>query len=75
MEKGRKTTSGKHGYDVNVVPEMKAVFYAEGSMFKQNLEIDEFRNVNVYPLIAHLLGLKIQHKIDGDFKVLKPILK
>ncbi len=75
LEKGRKTTSGKHGYDVNVVPEMKAVFYAEGSMFKQNLEIDEFRNVNVYPLIAHLLGLKIQHKIDGDFKVLKPILK
>ena len=74
LEKGRKTTSGKHGYNVNKVPEMKAVFYAQGPMFKNGLIIEEFRNVNIYPLLAYILGLKIDHDIDGKLKILNPIL-
>ena len=38
---------------------------------KTNLEIDEFQNVSVYPLIAEILGLKISEPIDGKFSEVK----
>ncbi|AYZ13840.1 ectonucleotide pyrophosphatase/phosphodiesterase [Chryseobacterium arthrosphaerae] len=75
LEKGKKTSVGKHGYDPRIVPEMKATFYAWGPEFKNNMVIDEFANVNVYPLVAEILGLKIDHPVDGKLKVLKEILK
>lgn len=75
LEKNQKTSLGKHGYDPKQVPEMKATFFAWGSAFKNALKIDEFENVNVYPLVAEILGLKIEEMIDGKLKVLKPILK
>ncbi|WP_313099442.1 ectonucleotide pyrophosphatase/phosphodiesterase [Epilithonimonas sp.] len=75
LEKGRKTSVGKHGYNPKIVPEMKATFFAWGPEFKNNLLIDEFENINVYPLVAEILDLKINDKIDGKLKVLKPILK
>lgn len=75
LEKNQKTSSGKHGYDPQLVPEMKATFFAWGSAFKNNLIIDEFSNVNVYPLVAEILGLKPENKIDGKLKVLKETLK
>lgn len=70
-----RTSPGKHGYNVEKVPEMKAIFYAWGPAFKENLEIAEFQNIHVYPMIAKILGLDVKHKIDGNLKVLKPILK
>lgn len=75
LEKGKKTSVGKHGYNPRTVPEMKATFYAWGPEFKNNLEIDEFANINVYPLVAEVLGLKIDQPIDGKLKVLGKILK
>ncbi|MBQ0151314.1 MAG: alkaline phosphatase family protein, partial [Chryseobacterium sp.] len=33
LEKGKKTSIGKHGYDPKIVPEMKATFYAWGPVF------------------------------------------
>lgn len=75
VEKGKTTSDGKHGYNPFTTPEMKATFFAWGNNFKQNLKIDEFRNVNVYPLVAEILGLKINEKIDGDIKVLEKVLK
>lgn len=75
LEKGRKTSVGKHGYDPRAVPEMKATFFAWGPAFKNDLIIDEFDNINVYPLVADILGLKIDEKIDGKLKVLKSTLK
>jgi hypothetical protein len=75
LEKGRKTSVGKHGYDPRVVPEMKATFFAWGPAFKNDLVINEFENINVYPLIAEILGLKINENIDGKFRVLKETLK
>ena len=38
-------------------------------------EIKAFENVNVYPLIAEILGLHYAEKIDSNLKILKPILK
>jgi hypothetical protein len=54
---------------------MQATFYAWGPAFKQTYEIGGFENIHVYPLIAEILGLKIEQKIDGKLKVLKKILK
>ena len=75
LEKNQKTSVGKHGYDPMLVPEMKATFFAWGPEFKNNFVVDEFSNVNVYPLVAKLLGLKTENKIDGKLKVLKETLK
>ena len=75
LEKGKSTSAGKHGYNPRKTPEMKAVFYAWGDFFKNNLEISEFSNVNVYPLVAEILGLKVYQPIDGSPKTAKKVLK
>lgn len=75
LEKGKKTSVGKHGYNPKMVPEMKAAFYAWGPEFKSNMVIHEFANVNVYPLVTEILGLKTDQPVDGKLKVLKRILK
>lgn len=71
---GRKISYGEHGFD-NYLPEMQATFYAWGPAFKPHYEIGNFANIDIYPLIAHVLGLQIDSKIDGKFDVLKGILK
>ena len=72
---GRKTSPGKHGFD-NHLTDMRASFMAWGPAFKEGLRIDGFENVNVYPLIAHILGLKYDEGvIDGKLDVLKNTLK
>ncbi len=63
-----------HGFDP-AAESMHATFYAWGPAFKENLRIREFENIHIYPLIAALLKLKITEPIDGDLKVLRPILK
>ena len=70
-----KTSKGKHGFD-NHLPSMRASFMAWGPAFKKGITIDGFENVNVYPLVAQILGLQYDAtKIDGKLKVLAPILK
>ena len=71
----RKTTPGKHGFDNHTV-DMRATFMAWGPAFKSGLQINDFENVNVYPLVAKILGLQIDEKqIDGKLEVLKNTLK
>ncbi|MBP5999360.1 MAG: alkaline phosphatase family protein [Sediminibacterium sp.] len=71
----RKPTPGKHGFD-NKEVDMRASFMAWGPAFKKGLMIEGFENVHVYPLVAKILGLKVdENKIDGKIKVLSPILK
>ena len=65
---------GAHGFD-NRLPEMQATFYAWGPAFKQHKQIRNFENIDIYPLITHILGLYIDTHIDGNFNVLKNILK
>jgi predicted AlkP superfamily pyrophosphatase or phosphodiesterase len=67
------TDPGQHGYDSQIVPEMKAIFYAAGPDIRAGVTVKPFENVNVYPLIAKILGLRTG-KIDGKLRVLKPIL-
>lgn len=75
VDVGRKTSIGKHGFDPHEIPEMKATYIAWGPAFKTSKEIRPFSNVNVYPLIAHILNLNITQPIDGKFKKLKKTLK
>lgn len=71
----RKTTIGKHGFD-NHHPDMRATFMAWGPAFKSGLYIDDFENVNVYPIVAKILELDYdENSIDGKLSVLKQILK
>jgi len=71
----RKPGVGYHGFDPIQVKDMHATFMAWGPAFKSDLKIPTFENVNVYPLIAQLLGLKITEPVDGKISVLKNILK
>lgn len=71
---GKKVTPGKHGFDP-ALKDMHAVFYAWGPAFKKHYTIESFENIHIYPLLAHILGLKYQFKIDGKAEVLKEILK
>lgn len=72
--KGRRMSPGKHGFD-NSLHEMQATFYAWGPAFKQNMKINPFNNIHVYPLVARILGLTITEKIDGSITELQQILK
>ena len=66
---------GNHGFDPYFT-DMHATFYAWGPAFKQHLKIKAFENVNIYPLIATILGLNFnEENIDGKISELKPVLK
>jgi predicted AlkP superfamily pyrophosphatase or phosphodiesterase len=71
----RKPGAGYHGFQPLKVKDMHATFLAWGPAFKSNRKIPAFENVNVYPLIAQILGLEIMEKIDGKKKMLKKVLR
>jgi predicted AlkP superfamily pyrophosphatase or phosphodiesterase len=71
---GQNEPKGMHGYDAARMPEMRGIFYAAGPDLKTGLVVDEFQNIHIYPLIAHILGLALPSGIDGKFSALAPIL-
>lgn len=75
LEKGKNTSAGKHGYSPYEVSEMKATFIAFGPAFRQNKKVNVFQNVNIYPVVAEILNLKITEPIDGTQKTAKEVLK
>lgn len=70
---GIRPVIGQHGFDP-AISDMHAIFYAWGPQFKSGLKIPGFENVNIYPLIAKILGLTYIENIDGNEKVLAPVL-
>jgi predicted AlkP superfamily pyrophosphatase or phosphodiesterase len=72
-KKKGKLSLGEHGYD-NASPLMQALFVAHGPAFRQNATVASFPNVDVYPLMAHLLDLPAAAN-DGDYQVVKGMLK
>jgi predicted AlkP superfamily pyrophosphatase or phosphodiesterase len=76
---GRGAPVGMHGFDVTRMPEMKALFVAAGPDIRPGVALEPFENVNVYPLIAKILGLDITSlktgPIDGKLGSLEGILK
>ncbi|HWL29536.1 MAG TPA: ectonucleotide pyrophosphatase/phosphodiesterase [Burkholderiaceae bacterium] len=65
---------GVHGYDPTV-PEMQAIFYAWGPDIRAGTRVPAFENVDVFPLVIHLLGLPEANGIDGRLEPLLPLLK
>ena len=67
------TEKGTHGYD-NADRDMHAIFYAAGPAFKKDFKANTFPNVDVYPLMAKILGLKPAPN-DGNLKGVEDMLK
>lgn len=74
------SSRGRHGYDCTE-PEMMVAFRAIGPDFKKGYEApftpgekSAFRNIDLYPLLCELLGIK-PAPVDGDLNRIKKILK
>jgi predicted AlkP superfamily pyrophosphatase or phosphodiesterase len=65
---------GAHGFDPRTMPEMKAIFFAAGPDIASGVQLKPFENVNLYPLIAEILGLT-PPETDGSLDVLRRALK
>ncbi len=64
---------GSHGFD-NQAPEMAALFIATGPDFRHGVKHDSFDNVDVYPLMAKLLGVKPETN-DGKLSDVADMLR
>jgi len=65
---------GMHGFDPRKMPQMKASFFAAGPDILAAKTVAPFENVNLYPWLAHLLGLT-PPKTDGSLNVLSGTLR
>jgi predicted AlkP superfamily pyrophosphatase or phosphodiesterase len=63
-----------HGFDPRKLPQMKAIFFAAGPDIVPGKTVAPFENVNLYPWIAHLLGLT-PPKSDGNLNILAGTLR
>ena len=66
---------GIHGYDPVENKNMGAIFYIEGPDIRKDYKVPPIENIHIYPLIAHLLQLKIMNPIDGKLEVKPSIIK
>jgi alkaline phosphatase D len=70
----RPPNGGSHGFPPHEVPQMKAIFYAEGPDIHAGIKLHSFDNIDIYPFITRLLGLEAP-PIDGVIGPLEPALK
>ena len=71
---GAKKHRGGHGFNPRTMPEMKAIFFAAGPDIRPGVQLKPFENVNIYPFLAEILGLR-PPAVDGTLDVLRPALK
>jgi predicted AlkP superfamily pyrophosphatase or phosphodiesterase len=70
--RGHSVNKGSHGFDP-YDPLMAALFVAHGPAFRKGAVLPVFDNVDVYPLLAALVGVKPQPN-DGNLADLAPAL-
>lgn len=70
-----KLDPGAHGYDPSLVKDMHTIFYAWGPAFKNRLRVPSFQNVDVFPVVTKILGLKYTEKIDGSTQLAETIVR
>lgn len=68
-----KPERGAHGFDP-ASPDMAAIFVAHGPAFRQGVRLETQELVDVYPLLATLLGVRARES-DGDPSALRPSLE
>ncbi|MDR0182787.1 ectonucleotide pyrophosphatase/phosphodiesterase [Lysobacter arvi] len=66
-------TRGSHGFDP-ALPSMRALFVARGPSFIAGTQLPAFDNVDVYPLLAHLLRVTPAPN-NGTLDALRPALR
>lgn len=64
---------GEHGFAPEA-PQMRAVFVGAGPSFKRGVVLPAFDNVDIYPLLARLLGIEPAPN-DGTLDSTRPALK
>jgi predicted AlkP superfamily pyrophosphatase or phosphodiesterase len=67
-----KYLGGAHGFD-NDAPEMRAIFIASGPAIAPQANLSTFDNVDVYPLLARLIGITPKAS-DGDPQTLAKLI-
>ncbi len=70
----RPPAIGIDGFDPHILPEMKAIFFAVGPDLREGKTVAPFDNVNLYPWMAHLLGLTPPRN-DGSLNILSGTLR
>ncbi len=73
-QESKPPTLGMHGFDPHAMPEMKAIFFAAGPDVVSGKTVAPFENVNLYPWLAHMLGLSAP-KSDGSLNILSGTLR
>ncbi len=68
------TYYGAHGYDP-MVKDTHGIFYAMGPNIRPGSELPPVENIHIYPLIAEILQLPVDHPIDGKLEVMQTILQ
>ncbi len=63
--------TGAHGYD-NQEPDMRALFLAWGPSVRSGATLEPFDNVDVYPLLARMIGVK---PVKGDGRMPEGVLR
>ncbi len=69
---------GSHGYNPLTMQQMKASFFAAGPDIRPCSRVAPFENVNLYPWIAHMLGLSLplaSPPLDGKLNILSGSLR
>lgn len=70
-----KPRQGNHGYDPRQFPTMQGIFYAIGPNIRPKARVDSFENVQIYPLIAKILGLPLPANLDGSPAALESLYR
>ncbi|HEX7356861.1 MAG TPA: alkaline phosphatase family protein, partial [Ignavibacteriaceae bacterium] len=65
---------GNHGYDP-FNTDMHGIFYAIGPDFKSGYTCGTLNNIDIYPLLAKLLGIYPNNNIDGKLERIEFLLK
>jgi alkaline phosphatase D len=65
-------SSGSHGYNPYNT-DMHAIFYAAGPAFKIGYNQPTFENIDIYPLVCRIMGLK-PARVDGKSENVKGML-
>ena len=65
---------GNHGYDPYNI-DMHGIFYAIGPDFKSGYTCGTLQNIDIYPLLAKLLGIYPNNNIDGKLERIEFLLK
>ena len=56
MKQKKRFPRGMHGYDSSY-SSMHGIFLARGPSFKENISIESFENINIYPLLCSILNI------------------